>query len=162
MLCLESSDSSSDSSNLETEGFSKIEPASSPTFPNAASSPTFPNSFPRYVVARIALQLTLNATLGVGIEAEVVISESNGITLPIRMARSEDESVSNSAPHNAAEGGSSPMPALLAEPVEAFLVWSLDFNGAAETMPAWLVVSFTLSCALNVGDEITLKSDNEN
>ena len=105
-----------------------------------------------------ALQLTLNDTVGAGIQVEAAISESNGITLPVQGVEMNQSRITLAT--NAAEGNSSPVPVLLTEPVGAFLVSSLAFVNAAATMPARIVLTFVLNCALEAGDGITLSMPN--
>ena len=101
-----------------------------------------------------SLQLTFNDTLSAGTMAEVVVSETNGIVLPVRGVQANQTGITLAT--NAGDGTSSAIPVLITEPVGTFLVSSLDFVGAAATRSAKIVLSYSLTCQIQVGDAITL------
>ena len=105
-----------------------------------------------------ALQLTWNSTLSAGTLAHFQILGSNGIVLPIRGVEANQSQITLST--NANHGSSSAVPVLLTEQVGAFMYSSLDFVGAAASMPAQIILSYTLNCGLEVGDILQVSLPN--
>jgi hypothetical protein len=100
------------------------------------------------------LDMTFNATLSAGTVADISIHESNGIVLPITGVASNQSQITLAV--SAQQGSCSAVPVLFTEPVGAVLVSSLDFVGAAATMSSQIVLSYTMSCGIQVGDSMTL------
>ena len=101
-----------------------------------------------------SLTVTFESNLSAGTLAEIVISESNGIVLPTNGVQANQTQITIAAA--AEDGGSDAVPVLMSEQVGAFMMSSLDFVGAAATMPAKLVLNFKMSCPIEVGDTLTL------